>query len=307
MDSVRALIQISRVSSSALLVALLLAAQACDRDDLTDGPKLAAAQGGNDGDGDGEPPPSEDCMPPASTPAKINEVMVENTATLADASGAFPPGWIEIFNPTEEEINLGGVALSDDLIDARKWLFPCIPESVLPPGGFLVVFADGDADEPDDLHASFVLDPDGFLQLALNGGSELFFFDASQLGRDESAGRVPDGSGAPVVLEAPTPRASNSGGGGVPPEEPAGLFIRGDGSSDGRVNVIDMVAILGFLFRAEPVTPCLDRLDVDDDGDVDLVDPISIGNALFAGGPAIRPPFPQAGTDPTVDDLPCPP
>jgi hypothetical protein len=280
----------------------------CDRSELTDGPKLSAGRG----QGPGPPPPPAECEappPPNDFDAVINEVMVENTSSLADETGAFPP-WLEIHNPTDAEINLGRIPLSDDLADPTKWEIPCIPEAFIPPGGFVVIFLDGDTANPNDLHANFTLTPGGFLQLALNNGSDLVFFDASGLASDFSAGRSPDGDSSFVALAAPTPGAANSApageGGGEEEPPPEGEFVRGDVTADERVSLTDMLAILGVLFRGEPPPACRDRLDANDSGGIELTDVVYLGNAVFQDGPRIPPPFPQPGIDPTTDGLPCP-
>ena len=245
--------------------------------------------------GNSNPPPV------TSLKAKINEVMVTNTDTLSDAEGAFPP-WIELYNPTDDSIDLSGVPFSDDLLLAGKWEFPKSRLSIIPPQGFLVVFCDGDTKAKGAIHTSFALAP-GPLTLVLNKGADLFFFDASGLGADQSAGRSPEGNAVVKILASPTPGALNS----APFEPPQADFLRGDATEDSRVNVSDMSEIIAFLFRSEPGPPCLDRMDADDNGKVDVADVMRIGNALFRHGPPLAAPFPFPGPDPTDDPLPCRP
>jgi hypothetical protein len=44
---------------------------------------------------------------------------------------------------------------------------------------------------------------------------------------------------------------------------------------------------------------------VNDDGKLDLTDPVHLLGFLFQGGKAIPPPYPAAGDDPTPDALKC--
>lgn len=82
-------------------------------------------------------------------------------------------------------------------------------------------------------------------------------------------------------------------------------FIRGDANNDGRVDLSDPIAILNSLFLGIPApAPCADALDVNDEGRVDISDAIYMLNYLFLGGAGIPPPFPQPGVDPTPDGLP---
>jgi hypothetical protein len=163
-----------------------------------------------------------------------------------------------------------------------------------------VVVCDGGITGDRDLHASFTLEP-GFLQLILNKGSDLLFFDASELGPDRSAGRFPDGGASLSVLAAPTPGSANA----EPAPPPEGTFVRGDANGDSSVNVTDMTEILGFLFRSRPAPACRDRLDTDDDGKIDISDALYIGAALYRHGLPFPEPFPDAGLDPTPDEIPC--
>jgi hypothetical protein len=49
--------------------------------------------------------------------------------------------------------------------------------------------------------------------------------------------------------------------------------------------------------------PCRDAADANDDGKIDISDPIRILRHLFQGGEPPAPPFPGPGPDPTADDL----
>ena len=64
--------------------------------------------------------------------------------------------------------------------------------------------------------------------------------------------------------------------------------------------------IWGLWQRAEVLfDQGLDAVDVDDDGRIRINDPIYLLRWLFAGGPPPPPPFPEAGSDPTEDQLTC--
>ena len=278
------------------LAFLWIYSTSCDRTTLQDGPKLSTQAP--------PPPPPPECDPPPAADIRgkifINEVMVLNTSTLQEG-GKFPP-WIEIYNATDEEINLGLMGLSDELGVPDKWTFPCNSLSILPPRGFVIVFADGDTANPDDLHASFTLGV-ASINLIINKGSNLFlFFDTSALTADRSVGRLPDGASSIVALGPPTPGAPNAAAPLVPAE---GTFIRGDANADSRINIRDMHFVLAVLFQAEPFPPCQDRLDADDSGIVDVSDAPFIGTALFRNGPVFPSPFPNPGKDPTPDGIPC--
>jgi len=83
-------------------------------------------------------------------------------------------------------------------------------------------------------------------------------------------------------------------------------FVRGDVDQNGVLDLSDPVNILLYMFtEGHGDLGCLSAADVNDTGAIDLADPIYSLGYLFAGGPPPRPPFPDCGSDPTADDLTC--
>lgn len=82
------------------------------------------------------------------------------------------------------------------------------------------------------------------------------------------------------------------------------LFIRGDVDSDGELNLVDPVTTLQYLFVFGDM-PCASAADFNDDGSLDLSDAVNLLDFLFTGGGAPEAPFPLAGLDPTPDSLGC--
>jgi len=89
----------------------------------------------------------------------ISEFMASNGAGLRDAWDD-RPDWIEIFNPTDEAIDLNGWYLTDQVDELDKWQLPNV---LLSPGGYLVVFASGrdERDPTRELHTGFQLKAGG--------------------------------------------------------------------------------------------------------------------------------------------------
>ena len=81
-------------------------------------------------------------------------------------------------------------------------------------------------------------------------------------------------------------------------------FIRGDGNGDQSINIADAIYGLQYLFAAGPAD-CLDALDADDSGSLDIADPIFTLDVVFVGTTAFPPPGPLCGPDPTPDSLDC--
>ena len=84
------------------------------------------------------------------------------------------------------------------------------------------------------------------------------------------------------------------------------LFHRGDVNEDLEVNISDAVATLLYLLRGGARPRCLDSADFNDDGSLDLTDPIVELRHLFLGdGMAPAPGTLIKGSDPTPDRLYC--
>ncbi len=74
---------------------------------------------------------------------QINEVVSSNSSIFYDEDGD-TPDWIEIYNTTNEPINLEGYGLSDDLSEKFKWRFPSV--SINANDFLLVLASDKDKD-----------------------------------------------------------------------------------------------------------------------------------------------------------------
>lgn len=81
-------------------------------------------------------------------------------------------------------------------------------------------------------------------------------------------------------------------------------FVRGDVNLDDRVNVSDVIHLLRHLFVGWSIR-CQDSADANDTGTLDVTDAVVQLEFLFLNGPAFPPPYPQAGIDPTPDELGC--
>ncbi|MBI4603914.1 MAG: hypothetical protein HY721_18315 [Planctomycetes bacterium] len=85
-------------------------------------------------------------------------------------------------------------------------------------------------------------------------------------------------------------------------------FVRGDASGNGAHDVEDAVSMLRVVFRATGLPGlerCLDAADANDDGRVNVLDPIFFLGFLFRSGPEIPTPSRCCDLDPTPDALGC--
>jgi len=83
------------------------------------------------------------------------------------------------------------------------------------------------------------------------------------------------------------------------------IFVRGDANEDGTLDISDPVTTLAFLYQNGPAPDCLEAADVNDDSLVDISDPIASLSYLFLSDDAPPAPYPAAGLDPTADSLGC--
>lgn len=96
------------------------------------------------------------------------------------------PDWIELFNRSAVNFDLGGWWLSDDARNPQKYLFAA--GTVLPPGGFLSL-------EQDELGFALAGDGEEVILLTYSDGqSGMDYLDYGPQSPDVSQGRLPDGA-----------------------------------------------------------------------------------------------------------------
>ncbi len=136
----------------------------------------------------------------------VNEFLARNVATNSDPYGEYED-WVEIYNPTDQEIPLGGIYLTDDFSRPTRWAFP---DTSITPFGFLLIWTDNDP-EQGPLHTTFALSGNGE-QIGLYDRDGETVIDTLTFGEqsdDISYGRYPDGGDNWYFL-TPTPDAPNS-------------------------------------------------------------------------------------------------
>jgi hypothetical protein len=141
--------------------------------------------------------------------------MAVNDNTVQDPQGDYD-GWIELYNGTREPVSTAGMYLTDDFSVVDKF---ALPDTVLPDGGVLLIWADEDTgDGP--LHANFQLGA-SWGQIGVVG-ADLTFMDSLTYGLQEtdiSYGRYPDGGDYWTSFVVPTPGSPNY----VPPNQPPAI------------------------------------------------------------------------------------
>ncbi len=202
---------------------------------------------------------------------RLNEFMAVNDTTIADEEGEFDD-WVELINDSGSAIDLSGWFLSDRPDNLTKWEFPGT-QTVIPPGGFLLVWCDNDP-EQGDLHTNFKLSGSGeFISLTMPDG--ITVTDSLTFGPQEadiSTGRYPDASGEWIVLPSPTPGASN------------GECGPGDVNCDGAPDVLDIVMMVYWIMWGYDPSPAeIISGDMNHDGIIDVLDVVSLVNLIMTG------------------------
>ena len=81
-------------------------------------------------------------------------------------------------------------------------------------------------------------------------------------------------------------------------------FRRGDVNDDGALQIADPVFLLDHLFSSGFTIGCPDAADADDSGTLDITDAVYSLSYQFLGGPEPKPPFPGCGPE-EPDGLTC--
>lgn len=123
--------------------------------------------------------PPESAEPEPPSPLVISEVMARNHSTLMAPDGSFPD-WIELWNASDEPVELEGFLLADR--ETAQSGSP-LPRRTLQPGEYFLVYADGQPGSAEEPHADF----------SLSDGESVFLFspqgrllDRMDLGQPET-------------------------------------------------------------------------------------------------------------------------
>ncbi len=140
----------------------------------------------------------------------INEIAA-NVTTFQDPGGT-QEDWVEIYNPNNEDIDLGGLYLSDKLSSLDKWQIS--PGTIVPANGYLIFWTDND-DEEGPLHTNFSLKAGGedvvLSQLLATGLTVIDAVTYEDMPFMGTYGRETDGAANLVFFGEITPDASNNG------------------------------------------------------------------------------------------------
>lgn len=136
----------------------------------------------------------------------INELMPKNTQFGSDQNDEFDD-WIELYNLSNEDLDISGFYLSDSKKEVTKWKFP--PGTTLTKNGYLIVWADADTLQV-GLHTNYKLSALGENVVLLS--PELDIIDLVEYPvtvLPQSYARMPNGTGNFSWSTTPTYNAEN--------------------------------------------------------------------------------------------------
>jgi hypothetical protein len=131
-----------------------------------------------------------------NTSIVINEFMATNTGIVKDEFGE-NEDWIELYNTTNQAIDMSGFYISDKTDNPTKFKFA--EGTIIEGNGFLIVWADEDGSQG-PLHANFKLSLDGESIILSNKNLEIL--DNVTFGpqvTNKSSARIPNGTGPFII------------------------------------------------------------------------------------------------------------
>lgn len=141
----------------------------------------------------------------------INEFMASNVSANEDNFGE-KDDWIELYNNTDDPIDVGGMFITDNLGKLTKYQIPKTNSSLttIQPRGHLLLWADKDP-EQGILHLPFKLTKEGE-EIGIVAEDAITLIDSYVFGlqtTDFSWGRTTDGASTWTSFTTPTPGTSN--------------------------------------------------------------------------------------------------
>ncbi len=158
------------------------------------------------------PTPDASNVIPSFSGIYINEFMIDNINVVADEFGE-NDDWIELYNSNSQDVDIGGLYITDDLNNLDKYKIPSdIPDSTtIAAGGYLLLWADNNTNQG-VLHLNFKLnnisEQIGLSRLSAVDTTIIDSLSYNGLPPNASFGRLPDGGPVWDNMDY-TPDASN--------------------------------------------------------------------------------------------------
>ena len=139
---------------------------------------------------------------------RITELLAVNNSINYDENGEYDD-WVEICNAGTENVNLGGMFLSNSFGSSKSFELPSLD---LAPNAYIIIWADNDTDQG-ALHANFKLSSAGeevaLFESVDHGNVMIHGWKYGLMSCDVSMGLKTSEGTAPEYLSTPTPGSSN--------------------------------------------------------------------------------------------------
>ena len=211
---------------------------------------------------------AEELVAQGITPVRINEVSASNGIYVNEYFKR--NDWIELYNTTNQPIDVDGMYLSDNLNKTKKYQISKTIESdpnvkintVIPAHGYLIIWCDK-LEPKSQLHASFKLEAEGgdiLLTAADESWSDHLIY--TEMKDDETVGRYPDGSNDVITMNVPTiAKANNTSSYAVMVAQPEPLTGISDITADNTVG-INIRYVAGRLILRSSIPVNTTKVDI---------------------------------------------
>ena len=156
----------------------------------------------------------------------VKGVVINEVYTFSNQSEVDDLDWIELYNPTDQDIDLEGVLMWESGGSEEAWAFP--KGSIIKAKGYFVVDSDKYGLLNDPLHHpawGLSKGPDEFMVLANNDMTIIDEVKLPSLNEGETYGRITDGSADWQVFQTGTKGAKNEGPARPEFQNTTGLYI----------------------------------------------------------------------------------
>ena len=141
---------------------------------------------------------------------RINEVSAGNDTYINEYGKK--NDWIELYNTSDQDFDLAGIYLSDNVLNPHKFQIPSFTDisTIIPAHGYKVIWCDGE-DSKSQLHASFKLGnrDKSFISITDVNGLLIDSLSYKNQPRWHTYGRFPDDGASLALFERPTIAATN--------------------------------------------------------------------------------------------------
>ncbi len=135
----------------------------------------------------------------------INEIFADNNSTLADDYKK--SDWIELYNQSNNDVDLGGYTLSDSKkIENSTWKFPV--GTILAANSYMVIFADDQVKMTEPFHSDFKLSDKGDSVVLYNDNNQII--DFKDFGKLKGVSLSRQGDNNFTKTQVDTPMAKNT-------------------------------------------------------------------------------------------------